>query len=294
MSAGRSPATGRRYGIERVCRITGYPRSTFYTKREARKAVARKRGPTPSITDEQLLAVIKEDLANSPFSGEGYRKVWARLKYGQGWRISRKRVLRVMRDNNMLSPSRRPQGEVNLHTGEIVTKSPNEMWGVDGTKVFTLEEGYAWIFTAVEHWNGECVGVHVSKTGDRFAAMEPVLTGIRNQFGPPGSDVARGLSLRMDHGSQYLSDHFQKQIKFFGIAPSFAFLREPETNGVAERFFRTLKEQAIYGKTFRNVEELRTAVVEFVGCYNRKWRLEKTGFMSPFEARKAYEARLAA
>ena len=57
----------------------------------------------------------------------------------------------------------------------------------------------------------------------------------------------RGLSLRMDNGSQYLSDHFINQIRFWGIEPSFAFVRQPETNGVAERFNRMLKEQAIHG-----------------------------------------------
>src|SRR5512147_2015288 len=48
---------------------------------------------------------------------------------------------------------------------------------------------------------------------------------------------------RPDHGSPFMSEHFQNQLKFFGMAPSFAFVREPETNGVAERFIRTLKEQ---------------------------------------------------
>ena len=81
--------------------------------------------------------------------------------------------------------------------------------------------------------------------------------------------------MRMDHGPQYTSDHFQNQIKAWGIAPSFAFLQEPETNGVAERFIRTLKEQAVYPRTFATLEELRQAVAEFVQQYNRRWRIEK-------------------
>jgi transposase InsO family protein len=294
MSAKRSPVSGKRYGIERVCRVVGYPRSSFYSKKRESKVAPKKRGPKPSITDEQLLELIRSDLARSPFSGEGHRKVWGRLKYGEGYRVSRKRVLRIMREYNLLSPYRRPQGEQNQHTGEIITQKPNEMWGTDGSKVFTVQDGYTWIFAAVEHWNAECMGNHVSKNGDRFAAMEPVLMGIKAQFGHPGADVARGLSLRMDHGSQYLSDHFQKQIRFFGIAPSFAFLREPETNGVVERFFRTLKEQVIYGKSFQDIEELTEAVSRFVGRYNTQWRLEKMGYMSPVEARQVYEGKLAA
>jgi transposase InsO family protein len=235
-----------------------------------------------------LLALIRKDLAASPFQGEGHRKVWARLKYGQGLRVGRKRVLRVMREHNLLSPYRRPRGEPNMHDGSISTEGPNQMWGTDATKVFTLEEGYGWMFVTVEHWNAECMGWHVCKEGSRFAALEPVAQGVRGVFGALDSDVARGLALRMDHGSQYTSDHFQRQIQWWGMAPSFAFLSQPETNGVAERFIRTLKEQAIYGRVFRNLEEVRRAVAAFVERYNREWRVEKNGFRSPREMRAAY------
>ena len=168
------------------------------------------------------------------------------------------------------------------------------MWGVDGTKVFTADEGYAWIFTAIEHWNAECMGWHVTKKGDRFAALEPVSQGVLAQFGHVGQDAARGLAVRMDHGSQYLSDHFQNQLTFWGMAPSFSFLEQPQTNGVAERFFRTLKEQVIYGRIFRTIAEVRQAVGEFVERYNRQWRIEKNAFLSPFHMREAWALKAAA
>ena len=98
----------------------------------------------------------------------------------------------------------------------------------------------------------------------------------------------------MDHGTQYTADDFLNQIRFWGIAPSFAFVAEPQTNGVAERFNRTLKEQVIHGRVFRNLEEVRKAVTAFKDRYNRHWRLEKLGFMSPLEARQAYAIRKAA
>lgn len=91
-------------------------------------------------------------------------------------------------------------------------------------------------------------------------------------------------ALRMDHGTQYLSDHFLNQIKFWGITPSFAF--------VAERFNRTLKEQAIYGRIFRTVEDVREAVENFVDLYNNEWRVEKNGFRSPNEVRQAAQSKL--
>ena len=103
-----------------------------------------------------------------------------------------------------------------------------------------------------------------------------------------GTEGARGLSLRMDHGSQYLSDHFQNQIRYWGITPSFGFVEEPETNGVAERFNRTLKEQAIHGRIFKTLEDVRIAVGQFVEDYNAHWRPEKLEFKTPVEARREY------
>ena len=75
--------------------------------------------------------------------------------------------------------------------------------------------------------------------------------GLAGLYGSTAAGAARGLALRMDHGSQYLSDHFTNQIKFWGIQPSYAFVAEPcQTNGVAERFNRTLKEQIIHGRIY--------------------------------------------
>jgi transposase InsO family protein len=106
------------------------------------------------------------------------------------------------------------------------------------------------------------------------------------------ADVARGLVLRMDHGSQYLSDHFVNQVRFWGVKPCFAFVEQPQTNGVVERFNRTLKEQAIFGKVLRNIEDVRRAVGKFVEDYNDQWRIEKSGFVSPRQARQEWFAAL--
>src|SRR4051795_3640984 len=95
----------------------------------------------------------------------------------------------------------------------------------------------------------------------RPTASPPPRLSISPSTPPAGrADAARGLLLRHDHGSAFMSDHFQNQIAFLGMTPSFAFVREPETNGVAERFIRTLKEQVVLGRIFRNAEEVRAAV----------------------------------
>ena len=79
-----------------------------------------------------------------------------------------------------------------------------------------------------------------------------------------------------------------------GSTPVFGFVEEPETNGVAERWNRTLKEQAIHGRIFQNLEAVRVAVADFVERYNQTWRLEKLGYHTPIEAREEYVLRQAA
>ena len=221
MSATTSAATGRCFGIQRVCQVWERSRSALYARRARAHhrlgAGPARRGPPPRQSDAQLLAAIRTDLARSPFHGEGHRKVHARLRILDGIRVARTRVLRVMRAHGLLSPHRGRQGAAKTHDGRVITQAPNVMWGTDGVRVFTLDDGWGWIFAAVEHWNAECVGWHVCKVGSRFAALDPIAQGLERLYGSLDADVARGLALRMDHGSQYLSDHFLKQIRYWGI-----------------------------------------------------------------------------
>ena len=86
-----------------------------------------------------------------------------------------------------------------------------------------------------------------------------------------------------------MADVFQKQMKFWGVAPSYAFVAEPETNGCIERLFRTLKEQAIHGRIFQTIDDVRDAVRTFVGRYNAEWLIEKNGHRSPANMRTAWQ-----
>ena len=119
------------------------------------------------------------------------------------------------------------QADGSQSLGTIVTSAPQVMWGTDGVRVFTVEDGWVWTFAAVDHWNAECVGWPVCTVGSRFAALEPIAQGLGRRYGSVEADVARGLALN--------------QVRYWGIHPSFGFLEEPETNGVVERGNRTLK-----------------------------------------------------
>ena len=281
MSRVTSPVIGKSYGLATVCRVWRLARSGVYRRLSPTPAAPpQRRGPTGAMTDAALTAAIRAVLAASPFHGEGHRKVWARLRHA-GTRTSLRRVLRLMRENDLLAPSRVGSARgPRAHDGTIIPETVDTMWGTDLTATFT-GEGQAAVFIAVDHCSAECVGIHAHARATRFEALEPIRQGVRRHFGGFAAAVARGLKLRHDHGSQYMSDHFQKEIAFLGIESSPAFVRAPEGNGCAERFIRTLKENLLWVRTFETIEELRQALLAFRETYNSNWLIERHGFITP-------------
>lgn len=293
MSQACSPSAQRPYGLARVCRVWELQRSTVYAARGGLAHPARpcrRRGPKPRWSDAELLAHIRAVLAASPFLGEGHRKVWARLRVA-GVRTSKSRALRLMREAGLLAPTRSgpPRGPA-AHDGTILTEHPDVMWGTDATSCVTLHEGTATVFVAVDHCTAECLGIHAAKVGTRFEALEPLRQGVRAAFGTYTAGCAAGLAVRHDHGSQFMSDHYQGELRFLGIASSPAFVRAPEGNGCAERFIRTLKEQLLWVQTFATAEELRQALHAFKARYNREWLVERHGYRTPAAVRAAHAA----
>src|SRR5919206_647004 len=165
------------------------------------------------------------------------------------------------------------------------------MRGTDLTSVVT-GEGQAAVFVAVDHCSAECVGVHAGRRPDRFEAPEPVRQAVRERFGASAKGVAAGLALRHDHGSQYVSHDSQAEVRSLGITSSPAFVREPEGDGCAERFIRTLKENLLWVRPFATVEELRLALQQFRQVYNRTWIIERHGYRTPAQVRAAQLDRL--
>jgi hypothetical protein len=200
MSRAVSPSGEQPYGLARVLRTWKIPRSGFYARRKRihgpDPGPRGRRGPDGPCDDATLLEHIRRDLQESPWHGEGHRKVWARLRL-KGLRSSKVRVRRLMRENGGLAP------------------------------------------------------------------------------------------VRHDHGSAYLSDVFQDELRFLGAASSPAFVREPEGNGCAERFIRTLKENLLWVRSFTTMEELRQALLAFKALYNRTWLIERHGFQTPAQARQS-------
>jgi len=285
MSGTVSPSVQRAYGLARVCRVWGVARSTIYHQRNRpADCQARRPGPIAAASDADLAAELRAVIETAPFHGEGYRKVWARLR-PRGIRTAARRVRRLMREHRLSAPSRPPLRPANDHDGTITTKRVDTMWGTDMAQTVLTSGARVQVFAAVDPGNSEGIGLHAAFGATRWEALEPVRQGVGAHFGPAAADVAAGLKLRHDHGSNSMAEDFQREIAFLGIEASPSFVREPEGNGVAERFFRTLKEQFLWVRTFDTLEELQEALRSFRTWYNANGLLQRHGHRTPQEVR---------
>jgi transposase InsO family protein len=276
-----------------VCRVLDAPRSTVYARRVRIDPPVRP-GPATSISDSELLGLIRQVLVASAFAGEGYRKVRARLRREHGVHVSGKRVLRLLRREGLLAPQRvRGRRKPRPHHGTIIPERPNQRWGTDATMAWTRTDGWVWVFACVDHYTAEA-WAHVAKVGDRYAALQPIYDAVVDRWGHLDADTARGLQLRHDWGPQYRSAHFTGSLAWLGINDSPAFLGEPETNGCAERWIRTLKEQCLWAGLHDSVDQLRQAVSGFVDRYNTSWLIQRHGRLTPKEAYRTAQATAAA
>lgn len=286
--------TGTKYPISMILRVVGCSSGNWYDKKVA--CEPKKRGPKPKLTDEEALVAIRTAIEESPFVSEGYIKVWVRIRRKQ-LTVSKDRVLRIMNENELLSPYRHDKATVRVrkHEGKIVQGKPNLLWGTDGKKFFVEDIGWCWFFGVLDHFNDELISWHTCKRGTRYEAMEPVRAAVRKRFGTVEKDVCKGmaLKLRSDHGSQYDSNDFMAEMKFLGLNMSKAFVRQPECNGCIERFHRTLEEEVFSLNHFKTLDEANEAIRKFVDNYNRQWLIYRLGYKSPLEYREEYERKVA-
>jgi hypothetical protein len=137
------------------------------------------------------------------------------------------------------------------------------------------------VFIAVDHCSGELVGTHASYSASRWEAVEPIRQGVAKHFGAVAENVAAGLVLRHDHGSNYMDEDFQDEIEFLDIESSPAFVRLPEGNRVTERVIMTLKGATALGPALPTVEAQREALAEFAVLYKASLLQERLGHEIP-------------
>ncbi len=143
MSQTYSISTGRIHGLQRVCRVWSVARSMVYEQRRRARDwyIAARCDPQGPCSDEELFGHIRTVLVESPFYGEGYRKVRTKLRF-KGIRTSKERTRRLMREHGLQAPQNVGHRHgAKAHDDTIATTGPYDIWGTDMTTMVTSREG---------------------------------------------------------------------------------------------------------------------------------------------------------
>ena len=291
MSRETSPDAGKPYGLERVCRVLEFPRSTIYAQqaRGIAKAVPLppvRRGPKPKISDLGLLAVFVPTWRLRP----SLARAIARRGHGcASFPVSGCSTI-ASAAGCARTPGGRRIGCRRAHPSCTMVRSrPRRQtrWGTDGVRLQTVEDGWVGVFSAVDHCDACCVGIPAVKIGHRFAALPPIAQGRQAGFGATGANAGKGLKLRREHGTPYTADRLPEADRVPGHRQEFR-LRCRTSD---QRRGRALQQDTQgVDPPWSPLPQPRTSTA---GCHRVQGSLpsplasRKTGLMSPLEARQA-------
>jgi putative transposase len=265
--------------IERLCFLMGVSRSWYYEHPSAEQKAKKDLGLRDAI--EQIVLA---------FPGYGYRRVTAALRR-EGWRVNRKRVLRIMRHESLLCQLKRrftPTTD-SAHSfrrypnliEDIELEGPDKGWVADITYV-RLPSTFCYLAAILDAYSRKCVGWHLSRWIDTRLTLSAL------QMALDSRQPAPGLIHHSDQGVQYASSEYILRLEEAGARISMASVGNPYENAKAESFFRTLKMEEVYLKDYRDFEEAHENIGEFIEeVYNEKRLHSSLGYLPPveFEAR---------
>jgi putative transposase len=278
-----------------MCRVLGVSRSGYYGW-QSRPPSAR------ALSDEVLTERIRAIHAQSRGT-YGYRRTTDELTDGQGESVGRHRVARLMRLAGIAGVTRRKfcrttrrndlDGPApDLLKRDFTATGPNQRWVADITYVPTWS-GFLFLAVVIDVFSRKVVGWSMS-ANQRTELVVKALRMATETRRPEGVVVHHS-----DHGCQYTSYDFGKACRAAGVERSMGTVGDCYDNAMAESFFATLECELIDRSAFRNRNEARMAVFDFIeGFYNTWRRHSSVGSLCPdeFERRwhAAFESREAA
>jgi len=279
-----SPSQGE-IGIERMCRLAGVSRAGYYRHWQAS---APRREETGLRDAMQRLALSHRHY--------GYRRI-AALLGRQGWRANHKRVLRLMREDNLLCLRRAPfvprttdsrhgwRVVPNLARGLELT-GLDQLWVADITYVH-LAEAFAYLAVVLDAFSRKVVGWALDTHLRAELALEALAMALTARRPPPGS-----LIHHSDRGVQYACGDYTAILKAHDIQASMSRVGNPYDNAKAESFMKTLKQEEVDGTAYRDLAQARRDIGCFIETiYNRERLHSAIGYRPPIEFEAGLPAR---
>jgi len=267
--------------IDEMCAFVGISRAGYYRHWHA----SAPRAEETSLRNEiQRLALLEERL-------RGYRYITALLRR-DGWHVNPKRVLRLMREDNLLALRSRPFVPVTTNSRHGWRVVPNlargleltgldQLWVADITYI-RMTEDFVYLAVILDAFSRKVVAWALATHLRAELAIEALDLAIAARRPAQGS-----LIHHSDRGVQYACSDYAALLQRHDIQPSMSRVGNPYDNAKAERFMRTLKEEEVYASSYRDIAEARAGIGHFIETvYNRERLHSALDYLTPEE----YEA----
>jgi putative transposase len=271
--------------IERMCELARVSRASFYRSLKEQR---------PAEEETEVRSAIQQ-IALEHRRRYGYRRICAELRR-RGMQANHKRVLRMMRRDNLLALRRRRfvvttnsnhKFEVYLNLARRMKLSGmDQLWIADITYI-RLQAEFVYLAVILDAFSRKVVGWALDRTLANRLTISALEQAIAQRRPRPG------LVHHSDRGLQYARGEYVAVLEKFGMVPSMSRPANPYDNASCESFIKTLKREEIYANKYDNLEHLRANIEEFIEQYYNRQRLHSAlGYRSPeeFERESSREA----
>lgn len=222
----------------------------------------------------------------------GSPRITAELR-GSGIVINKKKVVRLMRDNNLISRIserkrfKKNKNKIHPLVKNIVNRNfeavaPNHVWLSDITYIRT-GEGWLYLAAILDVYSRKIVGWSMDKMQSKELVSSALSMAVKQQ------DAKNKIILHSDQGSQYSSYEYQKQCKKYGFVQSMSNRGNCYDNAMMESFFHTLKTELVHCERYQTRNEAKKSIFEYIEInYNRKRLHSGIGYKTPVEFEKLY------
>lgn len=265
------------HSVERMCALIGLSRASYYRRWHE---------SAPRREETALRDVIQRlALANKHY---GYRRVGALLRR-EGWCVNHKRVVRLMREDNLLCLRRaafKPPTTDSSHDFKVypnlarrlMLTAVNQLWVADITYVRLAEE-FAYLAVLLDAFSRKVVGWAMEDHLKASLALAALEMALKTRDVAPG-----GLVHHSDRGVQYACGDYICRLELAGIQPSMSRAGCPYDNAMAESFMKTLKLEEVDGSDYRDINVARSHIGDFIETvYNRQRLHSALNYLSPME-----------
>jgi putative transposase len=263
-----------------MCRVASVSRASFYRWLE----------PSLPVEEEMEVRSAIQAVVLKHRRRYGYRRVTAELRR-RGMLVNHKRVARLMGEDNLLAVQPRAwvattnsghQLEVYMNLARrMKVTGINQLWVADITYIRLAAE-FVYLAVVLDVFSRKVVGWALERTLAASLPLAALQQAIEQRQPPPG------LVHHSDRGLQYASEEYARVLRLHGIVPSMSRPANPYDNAFCESFMRTLKREEIDARAYRDLDDLRANVAEFIEQYYNRCRLHSAlGYLPPDEFEQA-------